>query len=125
MVKKPSMGVIILGSVEILTFISIFATLLRLDYYPMILLFVSPFVVLLGVFTILLRPMARSLNLLLSPIVVLAYLCTFMIIIENAAWLLGLSIQLNKTYFYLFFVSFLVLHIFFFRHPKVKEQFYK
>lgn len=125
MTKRPSIGVIVFGSVEILTFISIFATLLRLDYYPMILLFIAPFVVLLGVFTILLRPMARSFNLLLSPLVVLAYLCNFMIIIENTAQFLGLSIQLDRMYFYLFFVSFLVFHIFFFRHPKVKEQFYK
>jgi hypothetical protein len=121
--KKPSLGVIIFGLIEILTLVTIFMTLLHIEYLPMVLLFFPIPVAILGIFTIRLNPLARRLNLLLSPLIVLTYSCGFMIMFEYILSWAKLSAKLNVWHFSIFFVVALIVHIFFFTRSEVKKQF--
>ena len=121
--KKPSLGIIIFGWIEILSILATVMTLLRIEYLPMVLLFFPVPVAILGVFTMRLRPLARRLNLLLSPLIVFTYSCNFMIILEYMLSLIDPAIEFSRGHFSILFLIAFIIHIFFFTRPEVREQF--
>lgn len=123
--KKPSLGIIIFGWIEILSILATVMTLLRIEYLPMVLLFFPVPVAILGVFTMRLRPLARRLNLLLSPLIVFTYSCNFLIILEYILSLINPVIELNVGHFSILFLIAFIIHIFFFTRPEIREQFEK
>ncbi len=121
--KKPSFGIMLFGLIEILTLLTTILTLLRIEYYPMMLLFFPTPVAILGLFTIGLKPFARRLNLLLSPLIVLTYNLGLLIIIEFLLSCFAPKIEISKWVFYVLYFILLIVHISFFSHKKIKEQF--
>ena len=120
-----SFGIKIFGWIEILTFIITIVTLMHIDYYPMIMLFLPIPVVILGIFTLRLSPLARRLNLSLSPLVVLTYSFGFMMVFEYIMSVVNSSFKINQFHFGILFIITLIIHIFFFTRPSVKKQFTK
>lgn len=123
--KKPTIGIIIFGWIEILTLLTTIVTLLRIERYPLVLLFWPTPIAILGVFTIRLKPLARRINLFLSPLIVITYVCAFMMILEGVIYMLGSSLKLAQVHFGIVFTFAFLAHIFFFTRPAVKEQFAK
>jgi len=121
--KKPSIGIKVFGWIEILTFLTTIITLVRIDYYPMILLFSPTPIAILGIFTIKLKPLARRLNLFLSPFIVFTYSFGFMMISEAVLSIANSNFKLNQWHFCILFVVILLIHILFFTRPQIKEQF--
>jgi len=121
--RKPSIGIKVFGWIEILTFLITIITLVRIDYYPMILLFFPTPIAILGIFTIKLKPLARRLNLSLSPFIVFTYSFGFMMVFDFVLSIINPSLKLNQWHFGILFTVFLLMHIFFFTRPKIKEQF--
>ena len=118
-----SIKIKIIGWIEMLTLITTFLTILRIECFPMFLLFSPTPVAVLGFFTIRLKPWARRLNLYLSPLIVLTYSCGFMILFERISNILSLPIKLSQLHFLIFFVPVLIFHILFFIQSDVKKQF--
>ena len=122
-IEKSYIGVIIFGGIEIATILATFITLIYIERFPMILLFLPTPIAILGIFTIKLKPLARRLNLILSPIIVLTYTCLFMILLECILSFFRSPLKLKELYFYCFFISMLIAHIYFFTREKVKILF--
>lgn len=81
--KKYRLGIIILGWIEILTFLTIIITLVKIDYYPMVLLYFPIPVIIIGILTLKFKPIARRLNLLLPPLIVFTYVSGLMMLLES------------------------------------------
>lgn len=121
--NKPSFGIMFFGGVEILTLCMVINTLTNIDYYPIIMLFFPFPVFILGIFTIRLKPLARRLNLSLSPLVVFTYTFGLVMLLEFFIWITKINFRFKQEYFYFFFAIFLPIHILFFVNKNIKDQF--
>lgn len=116
--KKYLIGIKIFGWIEIVSILTIFFVLSDIKKYPQMLFIWSPVVAIIGSLTIKLKPMARSFNIFLSPLIVIVYSCGFFMIFERVTW-----VHLNVTDFYLFSGMALIIHIVFFTRRAVRNIF--
>jgi hypothetical protein len=123
--KKASKGILIFGWIEILTLLATFITLVHIERYPLILIFFPFPVALLGISTIKLNPSARTFNLFLSPLIVLTYSLTFIIILESLLSIICPKVDITESFFYIVFAIALISHIIFFTRSSVAIQFKK
>lgn len=123
--KKISLGINLFGYIEILTFLAIIFTLVHIDYYSMAMLFFPIPVIVLGILTIKLKPSARRLNILLSPLIVFTYISALLMIFETMINIFNLGLIIHKWLFNCLFIIALIIHIYFFTRPSVKEKFQK
>jgi hypothetical protein len=118
-----SRTLITMGWIEIASIMISFVTLSRIDQYPMILLFLPILVVPIGILTLKRIPMGRSLNLLLSPIIVFTYCSGFMMLVEMFITAFKIPLILNQWHFGVLFLVAIIGHLFFFSNPKIKGFF--
>ncbi|MBU2034925.1 MAG: hypothetical protein KJ722_02155 [Candidatus Omnitrophica bacterium] len=117
---KPSRGISIIAYLEMLSVVAGVIALLHIDKYPFALIIWSIPIALLGLGTIKLKPIARKMNLILSPFVVVIYISGAMIIIEQFT-----PFKFNLVLFYIFLIVTLIVHIYFFSHQTIIAQFDK
>lgn len=118
-----SKTLIFVGWIEIASIMTGFVTLYRINEYPMILLFLPMLVAPIGILTLKRIPMGRSLNLLLSPIVVFTYCSGFMMFIEMLIVGLRIPLVMNQWHFGVLFCIAMVCHLLLFGNSKIKEIF--
>lgn len=113
----------IFGSLQIATIFVTLATIFNSARYPLLLLYLPILLFILGVNTIKLRPWARRLNLIFSPLISIVYACSFMIIVDGALAILNYKYQLNQIHFYSAWAIFFSGHLYFFIKSDVKKLF--
>lgn len=112
------------GWTEISTFFLMIFAFQHRDYCPLNLVLLPPFIVVLGIFTLKLKRLALKLNLIFSPLIVLTYCSGFVVLIDYiASKFNAINFMLQEWHFWLLVILFLVLHIYFFNHPRVRQQF--
>ena len=109
--------------IETFSFLIGLVVLVKINYYPMLILFLTPLVVLLGISTLKLNNNARRLNLLLSPVIVFVYASGLMMVLDFIIFVTKLNLNLNQVHFLILFIILLINHIYIFSRPQAKELF--
>jgi hypothetical protein len=109
--------------IEILSLLTAVKSLIEINRYPMVLIFFSIPISILGFFTLKLNPSARRLNLLLSPLIVFTYACGVMMLLEYIVGIITNKFNFSQQHFFILFFILFTIHIYFFRHPKIKNKF--